>query len=105
MYLMGIDGGGSSIRVVIITPDTNVLAEYLGPAVNPSAVGRDEAARRIQAAMRESIQQAQLAPEDRKSTRLNSSHVKISYAVFCLKKKKTIRSSATYSPATPATPG
>src|SRR5690349_13008398 len=28
-------------------------------------------------------------PEDRKSTRLNSSHVEISYAVFCLKKKKT----------------
>src|SRR3989442_10603269 len=27
---------------------------------------------------------------DRKSTRLNSSHVRISYAVFCLKKKKTI---------------
>src|SRR5690606_40149905 len=28
------------------------------------------------------------AETDRKSTRLNSSHVKISYAVFCLKKKK-----------------
>src|SRR3712207_7074883 len=28
------------------------------------------------------------APEDRKSTRLNSSHANISYAVFCLKKKK-----------------
>src|SRR5438034_5113256 len=27
-------------------------------------------------------------PEDRKSTRLNSSHTVISYAVFCLKKKK-----------------
>src|SRR5690349_22576248 len=27
---------------------------------------------------------------DRKSTRLNSSHVEISYAVFCLKKKKNI---------------
>src|SRR5699024_12673880 len=27
--------------------------------------------------------------KDRKSTRLNSSHVSISYAVFCLKKKKT----------------
>src|SRR5207302_9701916 len=27
--------------------------------------------------------------QDRKSTRLNSSHVKISYAVFCLKKKKS----------------
>src|SRR2546430_7301750 len=32
--------------------------------------------------------------EDRKSTRLNSSHSQISYAVFCLKKKKNIRSSA-----------
>src|SRR3712207_6974261 len=29
-------------------------------------------------------------PEDRKSTRLNSSHANISYAVFCLKKKKHI---------------
>ena len=29
-----------------------------------------------------------LIDEDRKSTRLNSSHVSISYAVFCLKKKK-----------------
>src|SRR3712207_8802821 len=31
---------------------------------------------------------APLAPGDRKSTRLNSSHANISYAVFCLKKKK-----------------
>src|SRR5258707_4297150 len=30
---------------------------------------------------------------DRKSTRLNSSHANISYAVFCLKKKKDIRRS------------
>src|SRR5690606_41947532 len=35
----------------------------------------------------DAVQQIQLA-QDRKSTRLNSSHVKISYAVFCLKKKK-----------------
>src|SRR5699024_11635392 len=33
--------------------------------------------------------------EDRKSTRLNSSHVSISYAVFCLKKKTKKRSTAT----------
>src|SRR5690606_40207468 len=31
-----------------------------------------------------------LIEKDRKSTRLNSSHVKISYAVFCLKKKKML---------------
>src|SRR3712207_8528490 len=30
------------------------------------------------------------APPDRKSTRLNSSHANISYAVFCLKKKKPL---------------
>src|SRR2546430_12995895 len=30
--------------------------------------------------------------QDRKSTRLNSSHSQISYAVFCLKKKKTLSS-------------
>src|SRR2546430_9345986 len=32
---------------------------------------------------------AERIAEDRKSTRLNSSHSQISYAVFCLKKKKT----------------
>src|SRR5256886_3563905 len=34
------------------------------------------------------------APGDRKSTRLNSSHSQISYAVFCLKKKKETRTYA-----------
>src|SRR5947199_7856013 len=34
---------------------------------------------------------AKLPAIDRKSTRLNSSHLGISYAVFCLKKKKTTR--------------
>src|SRR2546430_3211530 len=34
------------------------------------------------------LDQAIVLPEDRKSTRLNSSHSQISYAVFCLKKKK-----------------
>src|SRR5438874_5240805 len=36
----------------------------------------------------ERVRIVQRAAEDRKSTRLNSSHVEISYAVFCLKKKK-----------------
>src|SRR5438874_5198898 len=34
-------------------------------------------------------QEVGMLGQDRKSTRLNSSHVEISYAVFCLKKKKT----------------
>src|SRR5438067_9326721 len=46
------------------------------------------------------------AGRDRKSTRLNSSHVSISYAVFCLKKKKktpslVLRSSLRYSCISP----
>src|SRR3712207_9202318 len=35
------------------------------------------------------LRSAPLQPLDRKSTRLNSSHANISYAVFCLKKKKS----------------
>src|SRR5438874_6006118 len=51
--------------------------------------------------------------EDRKSTRLNSSHVEISYAVFCLKKKTVTRevrrqpvnvSPASYLPTTHRVP-
>src|SRR5256884_3380285 len=37
-----------------------------------------------------------ISPRDRKSTRLNSSHGYISYAVFCLKKKKKTKSSRMY---------
>src|SRR3712207_8195165 len=35
------------------------------------------------------VRDEQVHGQDRKSTRLNSSHANISYAVFCLKKKKT----------------
>src|SRR5258707_2475523 len=38
-----------------------------------------------------SIRTRKVAWKDRKSTRLNSSHANISYAVFCLKKKKQIQ--------------
>src|SRR5256885_5831303 len=37
------------------------------------------------------VQDAHVKKRDRKSTRLNSSHLVISYAVFCLKKKKNNR--------------
>src|SRR3712207_7845947 len=41
------------------------------------------------------------AQRDRKSTRLNSSHANISYAVFCLKKKKKQYQTTCYSPLSP----
>src|SRR3989454_6785116 len=52
----------------------------------------------------EALSRRRLRPPvaDRKSTRLNSSHLVISYAVFCLKKKKTPSSEAR-PPTRPAT--
>src|SRR5690349_24679449 len=49
---------------------------------------RREARGRVRHA-RIAVRACRTRPRDRKSTRLNSSHVEISYAVFCLKKKKT----------------
>src|SRR5690606_40426066 len=40
------------------------------------------------------VQHGEQHDADRKSTRLNSSHVKSSYAVFCLKKKKKLKGCA-----------
>src|SRR5258708_28679830 len=48
------------------------------------------------------IEHLHQSPPDRKSTRLNSSHQIISYAVFCLKKKKN--ASTTQPPAHPVRP-
>src|SRR5438876_4508524 len=62
------------------------LRQAVGPAVRHEGFGIREVAR---AAMYHPLTQ------DRKSTRLNSSHPSISYAVFCLKKKKTIGSRTT----------
>src|SRR5690606_39976388 len=59
-------------------------------ALNDTSRSRDiRAAGVLRAGLIESrgAAHAQRPPKDRKSTRLNSSHVKISYAVFCLKKK------------------
>src|SRR5438045_4333447 len=52
----------------------------------PTRAARTRACRR--ARRRRTAVGAAVASRDRKSTRLNSSHLGISYAVFCLKKKK-----------------
>src|SRR5262245_49767965 len=49
---------------------------------------RSELLARLDTETKASVRQLLNYPEDRKSTRLNSSHLGISYAVFCLKKKK-----------------
>src|SRR6266480_7140279 len=56
----------------------DALPIYRPPRRAPRGCGRG----------RRAVLAAELARRDRKSTRLNSSHMSISYAVFCLKKKK-----------------
>src|SRR3712207_8356886 len=51
--------------------------------------GRRHGAERAGAWASRVLLRAAHRPQDRKSTRLNSSHANISYAVFCLKKKNT----------------
>src|SRR2546430_7596138 len=60
------------------TPEPEGLAEDI-------AVHRDVHHQRMALALLDHL--VELVDEDRKSTRLNSSHSQISYAVFCLKKK------------------
>src|SRR5256885_7987345 len=66
----------------------------------PSATSSARAAATAVRAERAASQKVSSAPtaslKDRKSTRLNSSHLVISYAVFCLKKKKTYALICTY---------
>src|SRR5690606_40940873 len=59
-----------------------------GRAADPARTARALTTVPAAASVAEGLHRHAAQLEDRKSTRLNSSHVKISYAVFCLKKKK-----------------
>ncbi|MBN8590163.1 MAG: hypothetical protein J0M33_00305 [Anaerolineae bacterium] len=54
---MGIDGGGTGLRVIVMQPDLTILTEVQGEAVNPNTVGRDTSAERIQAGIRAAANQ------------------------------------------------
>src|SRR5690349_22714586 len=69
------------------------LDDFLGfcqkVSISPATATRADLARYVGDLRSRPRSSTQHGPqEDRKSTRLNSSHVEISYAVFCLKKKK-----------------
>src|SRR5438477_9337834 len=67
-------------------PYTTLFRSRAGLAVGRGAERRAAAAEQL--GPREELDVDFQPDEDRKSTRLNSSHMSISYAVFCLKKKK-----------------
>lgn len=61
-YVLGLDGGGSTVRAAVFTPDLSILGQYVGETVNPSLIGREEAAARIQAALRAALMEAGIDP-------------------------------------------
>src|SRR3712207_7558318 len=72
-------------------PGCHSRPERSGGEGNPEQCPpRSDAIRKGTERLRRSIVVLDPLPLDRKSTRLNSSHANISYAVFCLKKKKYI---------------
>src|SRR5438094_2986270 len=73
---------------VLVRPLVEVKEDLAAPA-DPVDRERHKADRAKFAPRRRYARWNSGTPEDRKSTRLNSSHRTISYAVFCLKKKKT----------------
>jgi N-acetylglucosamine kinase-like BadF-type ATPase len=62
LYL-GIDGGGSNLRVVIVDSDLHINAQTKSDSANPSSIGREESARRIQSAIQTVLQEASLNAE------------------------------------------
>src|SRR5690242_20837810 len=77
-----------SVKYVFLVP-----AVAAGLLLGVATVNSDEGMWLPNDPPRELLKQRQ----DRKSTRLNSSHMSISYAVFCLKKKKNIKSLTTFT--------
>src|SRR5690554_3947633 len=74
-------------RIADISCFLVVSPQYVGRTLKAQAVEKGISWVILVAFNRSTLSQA-LRRRDRKSTRLNSSHVRISYAVFCLKKKK-----------------
>src|SRR2546430_16387709 len=63
-------------------------ARGVGGVAAPRRIGRGDGVDDAHDTLDDVVDVGEVADQDRKSTRLNSSHSQISYAVFCLKKKK-----------------
>src|SRR5688572_32722543 len=80
LFRSEIDHDGAPPRLRVALRDGNVALDAATGVVHEDVYPAELAGHHLGEAL-------QLSPVDRKSTRLNSSHSQISYAVFCLKKK------------------
>src|SRR5439155_3898682 len=84
-----VDDRGIDLDLAEVGVEAGVERQGRGEAVfEVGAAAAGIVAGRMERVARRAGPPVAAAREDRKSTRLNSSHVAISYAVFCLKKKK-----------------
>src|SRR3712207_7633837 len=79
------------------TATTEIYTLSLHDALPISLYTPDEIAFQLKDSGAKVLITISLFMEDRKSTRLNSSHANISYAVFCLKKKKNKQNHSSYN--------
>jgi N-acetylglucosamine kinase-like BadF-type ATPase len=63
-YFMGIDGGGSTLRIAITDDSLKVLTTYHGSSANPNIIGHDAAVTHVQSGIQQALQQAKLSSQD-----------------------------------------
>lgn len=61
---MGIDGGGSTLRVAVTDAELNLLAQVESGTANPSVIGRGKAAQHIQEVIRRTLEEANATAND-----------------------------------------
>src|SRR6266446_9754275 len=88
---------GGFFFLMIRRPPRSTLFPYTTLFRSRGAAGPRLHVRYLARRYRHCLRRSAVARRDRKSTRLNSSHLVISYAVFCLKKKKKTHKPFSYS--------
>src|SRR5690625_5622990 len=113
-YFIGVDIGGTKVAIAVVSETGKILKQNVIPT--ELTILPKEMIMKISNSIREILAQTEIVKNDiigigigspgpldakeglidRKSTRLNSSHVASSYAVFCLKKKNQTEISSLY---------
>ncbi len=63
-YFMGIDGGGSNLRIAITDDQLNIVSKYQGSTANPSLIGHDIASQHIQNSIQQTLSQSNLSSDN-----------------------------------------
>jgi glucosamine kinase len=63
-YVIGIDGGGSNVRVVVATPAMQIVGQASGSSANPNSAGREAAAAALQSTIHAALADAGLTVGD-----------------------------------------